>query len=105
RSMAKQIRDERERSFIIGIVKAVVSVVGAVLAPFTGGASSVVANLVNEGIEFAATVSKIDWDNLGVALGQLANASDSLLGAVDLGLSQLDVKPPEALGTIRGFLS
>lgn len=104
-AMADQIEAQRQRSFVIGLVKSLVMIVGAALAPFTGGLSAPIAALVNSGIDMAVTISEINWNDLGGALGQLASVGQALASGVVLGLNTFGVEPPKALLGVRRFLS
>lgn len=102
---AKQIKDERERSRAFGILKAIVSVVGAALAPFTGGASLAVASIVNTGIDIYKKIDETDWKEFGSAVQAIGAIAEQAGGAAELGLRQLGgAKGKELLGKAQDYL-
>jgi hypothetical protein len=75
---ARNIEDNNSSSAILGIVKLVVTVVGAALAPFTGGASIAVATLVNKGIDIYDQITRMKWGGLNQTLANLEKISGAL---------------------------
>lgn len=102
--LAGRIRDERNRSDFLKIVHAFVSIAGFVLAPFTGGASLGVSQLVNKGIDLVDKISTIDWHHLGSAVAQFASDVSDLGSAVSLGLGKLGAKDPAILKSAQNVL-
>jgi hypothetical protein len=73
---AQKIDDQKKKAGFLSILKAVVTVVGAVLAPFTGGASLVAVGAANAAIDIYSNIDSMDFKNLPAALshiGQIAN--------------------------------
>ncbi|HVE85736.1 MAG TPA: hypothetical protein VND93_22935 [Myxococcales bacterium] len=68
---------------IAPIAKAVLPVAGAVLAPFTGGASLVASSLASSALNVAKAVKNKDW--LGVAKGVLGGVGGVLGSAAQAG--------------------
>jgi hypothetical protein len=85
---AKKFREERARARAFGILKAVISVVGAVLAPFTGGASLMVAALVVTAVDVYKKVDETNWKNFGDAVEAVGDIATQAGGAVKLGLNK-----------------
>ena len=100
---AKQIRDEERRAGFIKIVKAAVTVVGAVLAPFTGGVSALVATGVNTAIGIYEKLDKLDFSNLSQAVAQIADVEKDVQSIGDLAFDKLGVAGDEGQVAWRDF--
>ena len=68
---ADQIEDEKRKSFIIGIVKSAVRIVGAALSPFTGGASIAISEAVVQTINLIQNAESMEWGNLEAIVGNV----------------------------------
>jgi hypothetical protein len=104
---AEKLREEKKRSFLKSIIKGVIGIVGAVLAPFTGGASVGIAAVAISAVDVIDEVARIDWNNpwqdigeLGAAVGQIT-ASLGKVGVKVEGLIPNDLK--SALGDAQKF--
>jgi hypothetical protein len=84
----RQQHDDAESSSIFGVIKAVVSVAGAALAPFTGGASLAVSSMVLKGADIYHTASKVNWTNPTEALEAAGQISTDAGQAVGAGINQ-----------------
>ncbi|WP_439628615.1 hypothetical protein [Gemmata sp.] len=97
-------RKERERGF--GILKAIVSVVGAVLAPFTGGASLTVAMMVNKAVDIYKRIDETDWQDFGAAAATVASVGEDAAGIVDTGIANFGgPKAKAALTDVKKFIN
>ncbi len=96
--LADHIEDQKRKSSFVKMIKSIVSVLGVVLTPFTGGQSLVVAQAVNQTITTIDTVAKLDWSSLG----------DTVEGIVQIGggfsdfSKELGMDLPENL-TLKNF--
>lgn len=84
--IASQIEEEKKSSGLFGVIKAIVNVVGAVLAPFTGGASLAVAAIVNKGLDIYQKIDKGDWRDPLRAAATIADVAGEVEGALKLGI-------------------
>jgi hypothetical protein len=73
KEIAGGIRGQKNSFF--KILKSIISVVGAVLSPITGGITSMVAGFINKGIDIAQNVSNLNF-------GDLAQTAAGIAGAV-----------------------
>jgi hypothetical protein len=87
KQMASQIRDQKKRKAWLGILKAVVSVAGAALGPFTGGASCVIASAVNKAVDLGVKIHEqgFSWTAVGEGITAVAQFKQdfSKLGSED----------------------
>lgn len=84
--VAQQIEDSKKTS-LISILRAVVKIVGLVLAPFTEGLSLSIAMAVDQGLVVVEKIGQIDWNNPLKALAQLGDVVDDVgrLGDLTIG--------------------
>jgi hypothetical protein len=82
KAAAQNTEDNNSSAGIFGIVKLVVSVVGAALAPFTAGASIAVATLVNKGIDIYEQMSKMKWGSLTQTIANLEELGPALADGI-----------------------
>lgn len=68
RASAREIKSQRDHQATIGIINTVITVVGAALAPFTGGASLAIALVVRQGIATYDKIKTTDWSKLPEAI-------------------------------------
>ena len=102
---AAQIRDQRAKERAFGILKAVVSVVGAVLAPFTGGASMVVASMLNMAIDIYKRIDETNWKNFGDSVAAVGDISQDAVGIVDTGINNFGgPKAKAALKDVKTYI-
>ncbi len=85
---ATDIRDERRRARMFSILRSVVTVVGAALAPFTGGASLTVASLATSALTIAERIDKTDWHNFGEAVAAVGDIAQQAYGGVTLAVDK-----------------
>jgi hypothetical protein len=92
---AQSIQDSRKRSKIFKIIKTVVNVAGAALAPFTGGASLAITAVVSAGLDTVQKGMATDWRNMGDVIHLLGSAFNEVvqpslqLAGADLDLAQM----------------
>ncbi len=104
--IAKRIHDEKESSSLFGIIKAVVNVVGAVLAPFTGGASLAVSQLANKGLDIYHKIEKGNWSDPFAAVATVSEVAGDFQGAVNVGVKELGGPgASRALADVQTFLT
>lgn len=84
---AERLEEEQRRSVIFAIAKAVVSVVGAALAPFTGGASMSIASGVNQALTMAESLINADWSTFDKAVLNVTGALNQTLSIVGTGVA------------------
>jgi hypothetical protein len=64
RAHSRELRDAKRRQFVVSIITMATTVLGAALAPFTGGVSSIVAIAVNQAISLYEFASSSEWGDL-----------------------------------------
>jgi hypothetical protein len=104
---ADKIEEQKRKSGFLSIIKAVVNVVGAVLSPFTGGASLVVAQAATMAINIYDKVSAIDFKDLGQAASQLAGVVSEVGAFADLTVGKLGIGgegAKQALADVKGWV-
>ncbi len=77
RRRADEIEKEKRRSFIVGLIKAAIRIVGAALTPFTGGASLAIAQAATMAVDLAANADRMDWSNLGAIVQNVGTIAES----------------------------
>lgn len=88
RAAALAIEDNKSKSALFGIIKLVVNVVGAALAPFTGGASIAVATLVNKGVDIYQQASSMKWDSFGQTIANLEKLGPALADGINFAVDK-----------------
>ena len=102
KDQARQIRDERKRSFIKGIIKGVIGVVGAVLAPFTGGASLGIASVAITCVDVVDKLATMDWNQPWEALETIGAAAVQIAGGLQKAGVKVDNLLPSDLKAVAG---
>lgn len=105
-SLADKIEESKKTSFL-SILKAVVNVVGAALAPFTGGASLMVAQAVNTAISIGEKIAALDLNNLGKAVETIASIAADVGTVADISINKLGIGGPSAkakLEEVKGWV-
>jgi hypothetical protein len=85
---AEKLREEKKRSFLKGIIKGVIGIVGAALAPFTGGTSLGIAAVAISAVDVVDEVARINWNDPWTAMGTLGAA----MGQISTSLGKVGVK-------------
>jgi hypothetical protein len=97
---AAEIRARKESNGLFAIIKAVVSVVGIALSPFTGNASLAIATLANTAIDVGVKV-----DREGLKLSNLAEIGGQVAEGVKLAKKEWEwPKGEKALHDLRKWL-
>jgi hypothetical protein len=105
RSLASNIRDQKRRDAVLSIVRAVISVAGAALAPFTGGASAIIAQGINTAINTAVKIQEGGFDGVGKTLGTILEAADGFAAAGSLVARGVDNQTlQKAIGNAQDWL-
>lgn len=89
RDAAKNIRTEKARGAFFSVLKTVITIVGAAVAPFTGGASLTVAQVavgLTDVIRIAADKSR--WKDFNSAVGAVAEITTVAGQSAAIGLKQ-----------------
>ena len=101
KSMAGRIQEENEKKSFFSVIKAVVSIAGAVAAPFLGEGSVAVASIINKVIDVVQIAEKTDWKNFGQAVGAMVKINATAQSAIAIGMKEWgkpeDVKKFEKL--------
>jgi hypothetical protein len=104
---ADKIEDQKRKSGFLSIVKAVINVVGAGLAPFTGGASLAVAQAATMAVNIYEKASNIDFNNLGQAAEAIAGIANDVGKFADLTINQVGVggdAGKQALADVKAWI-
>src|SRR5689334_543640 len=102
---ARTIEDNRSSSAIFGIVKLVVNVVGAVLAPFTGGASIAIATLVNKGLDIYQQIERMKWGGLTETIANLEQLAPAIAEGISFAVDKFGTpKMKEEFAQVSMFL-
>src|SRR5262249_31762977 len=97
----------KRRGGLLGILKAVINVVGVALAPFTGGTSMAVAQAATTAINIYDRVSKLDFSDLGKAAAQIALVGQDLNAFSDRTVNKLGIggeAAKSALADVKGWI-
>jgi len=102
---ARTIEDNRSSSAIFGIVKLVVNVVGAALAPFTGGASIAIATLVNKGLDIYQQIQRMKWGGLTQTIANLEELAPAIADGISFAVDNFgSPKLKEEFAQVSMFL-
>ncbi|TMQ31518.1 MAG: hypothetical protein E6K70_22570 [Planctomycetota bacterium] len=104
--LANKIEESKKSSFL-SILKAIVNVVGVVLAPFTGGVTMTVAQVVNLAIGVYEKVSTLNFSDLGEAVKGIADIANDVDRFFDLSINKLGLlgeSGKEALHDVKSWL-
>jgi hypothetical protein len=102
---AEKIEEQERRARAFGILKAVITVVGAALAPFTGGASLTVAMMVNTAVDIYKRIDETDWKDFGTAVATVAEVAGKAGAIAETGIKNFGgPKAREALGKVQNFI-
>ena len=103
---ADKIKEEKQSSGLFGIIKAVVNVVGAVLAPFTGGASVAIAQLANKGLDIYQKIEKGNWSNAFATVATVSEIAGDVQGAATIGVEKFGgLGASKALADVQTFMT
>jgi hypothetical protein len=102
---AQQIRNKKERDSTFGLINAIITVVGAALAPFTAGSSLAIASQVTQLVSTINRVTQTDWSNFGQAVATVQQLGNQIQSAGQVAMSLGVAVPQGVLSDYKQFLT